>query len=65
MDGKSWISSFDNFVRQPKGIGKTTVMTKNNDDKDSETNCTNTRTDDFTSSLEGSTIDLKDDLGSN
>ena len=32
------------------------------DDKDSETNFTSTRTDDFTASIEGSTIDMKDYL---
>ena len=31
------------------------------DDEDSETNCTSTRTDDFTASIEGSIIGLKDD----
>ena len=34
------------------------------DDTDSETDCNGTRTDDFTASLEGSTIGLKDDLKS-
>ena len=34
------------------------------DNEDSETNCTGTGMDDFTASIEGSTIGLKDDLES-
>ena len=34
------------------------------DDEDSETDCTGMGTDDFTASIEGSTIGLKDDLES-